>query len=53
MNNSLLHYQTLDFCKESFTFEFFLADFLKNQDLQYNENRIQDFAANSGSIRDF
>ncbi|EMM75602.1 hypothetical protein QMM42_03185 [Leptospira santarosai] len=37
---SLLHYQTPGFCKESFAFEFFLAGFLKNQDLQYNENRI-------------
>ncbi|EKR65706.1 hypothetical protein LEP1GSC036_4661 [Leptospira weilii str. 2006001853] len=53
MNNSLLHYQTLGFCKESFTFQFFLADFLKNQDLQYNENRIQNFAVDSDSIRDF
>ncbi|ALE41428.1 hypothetical protein LEP1GSC034_1544 [Leptospira interrogans str. 2003000735] len=37
-------YLTPDFCKESFIFGIFLACFLKNQDLQFNENYFQIFA---------
>ncbi|WP_039939284.1 hypothetical protein [Leptospira noguchii] len=37
-------YRTPSFCKESFIFGIFLACFLKNQDLQFNENCFQIFA---------
>ncbi|WP_078131653.1 hypothetical protein [Leptospira kirschneri] len=46
-------YRTPRFCKESFVFGIFLARFLKNQDLQFNENRFQIFATAFEFLQDF